>query len=134
MLLEQLRLHFGQRDVAVGVDQALQIRSMRIELGALRLTLLPCRALSGFPRPARPDDRRRDADPEPIGRMAGRQPRLVRKSPTWAERDAGRGESSRFWLPQGQAGLDVRLVTGQEPEKRLSILTVVALSVARQER
>jgi hypothetical protein len=40
---------------------------VRIELGALRLTLPSRLALSGFPRPARPDDRRRDADPKPIG-------------------------------------------------------------------
>lgn len=37
MLFQQLRLHLSERDVAVSVDQALQISPMRIELGALRL-------------------------------------------------------------------------------------------------
>ncbi len=85
MLLQELGLHLGQRDVAVGVDQPLQIRSMRIELGTLRLTLSPRLALPGFSRPAHPDDGRCYPDPEPRRRMTGWQPSLRRGDHTFTQ-------------------------------------------------
>lgn len=78
MLSQQPGLHLGQRDVAVGVDQPLQIGPLRIEVGPPRLTLSARLALFGFARPAKPDDRRYDPDAKPLGGMTGRQPCLSR--------------------------------------------------------
>src|SRR3954467_13900813 len=77
-------LHLDQADVVLRLDQAEQEVSMGIELRASRLALRARRALSGLARPAHPDDRGSDPDPEAdrsLPRRHARQRRINHSIP-----------------------------------------------------
>jgi len=65
-------LHLGDRDIGLGFDQAQQVVPVRVELRALRLSLLAGAPLARLASPARPHDRGRDPNAEPLRRLTGR--------------------------------------------------------------
>src|SRR3954469_17865383 len=77
-LRREALLHLDKADVVLRLDQAEQEVAMGIELRASRLALRARRALSGLARPAHPDDRGSDPDPEADRSLPGRHARQRR--------------------------------------------------------
>lgn len=66
----RLNLHDG--DVGLGLDEPEPVVAMRVDLLALRLAL-PAGVPLAIEGSARPDDSRRNPDPEPLRRLTGRR-------------------------------------------------------------
>jgi len=66
--------HLADGHVRRGIDEPENVLTVRIELGAARLSLTASRSIAGLARPANPADRRRQSNLKLCRRLARRQP------------------------------------------------------------